>query len=70
MSLSHRHALRQHDVDLNDEVTPEVEGADGVDHEDLGVVIETHPRDLGEELWPGRVARQHLDLLCNTKFGG
>ena len=70
VSLPHGHALGQHDVDLDDEVTPEVERADRVDHEDLGVVVEAHPCDLGEELWPRRVARQHLDLLCNVKFGG
>ena len=65
--LTHRHALGQDDVDLYDEVAAEVERAHCVDHEDLGVVVEAHPRNLGEELRPRRVAGQHLDLRCNTE---
>ena len=67
MRFSHRHALREDDVDLYDEVAAKVEGAHRVDHEDGGMVVQADPGHLGEELRPRRVARQHLDLGCNGK---
>ena len=64
VALPQRHLLGQHDVDLDEEVVAEVEGAHRVDEQDLRVVVQAHPRDLAQEVRLGCVPRQHLYLFC------
>lgn len=67
MGHAQTHALRKHDVQLHQEVAAEVERTHGVDVANVLVVVHRHPRQLGQEVRPRRVARQHLDLLCTRK---
>ena len=48
---------------LDEKVAAEVECANRVDHEDLGVVIKRQKRDLLQEIWVSRVTGQVLYMF-------
>lgn len=57
------HRLRQNDVYLNKKVVAKMEGANGCNVADVGVMVQCDPRNFGKKVWSGCVTGQQFDLI-------